>query len=439
MADTKSKSMKPDSNIETDRLLHRFARRRRDGSLSGAERGGADPENTPQERHGESGHLDADELIAYAENALPIATRTRYTGHLSECDSCRKQVTDLVISSGVAVQLEAQATKQTKGHARSWRDSMAAMFAPRVLRYAASVILLAGITTIAIVVWRGGRDARFQTSQSQSENRSLNGNPTGSPPLNNRLEREKQSNAQTPEREGEEGSKQGSVPGEPSKTLKDESENGPVETPKTGQDQGEAKPAAPASVPTGTLSGGQSAPRDEEASANERRQPSLRADAVDKSKASKEVDRGESTGRAARESASRAETDESVSTEGATIAESKAPATATETSVAKKSARRNTESSPAAPSQETASDDRKREAVGAGNAAESRNVSGRQFVRRDGAWVDAAYRSQATTNVKRGSEQYRALVADEPGLRAVANQLGGEVIVVWKGRAYRIN
>jgi hypothetical protein len=41
------------------------------------------------------------------------------------------------------------------------------------------------------------------------------------------------------------------------------------------------------------------------------------------------------------------------------------------------------------------------------------------------------------TNVARGSEQYRALVADEPGLRAIAERLGGEVIVSWKTRAYR--
>jgi hypothetical protein len=40
--------------------------------------------------------------------------------------------------------------------------------------------------------------------------------------------------------------------------------------------------------------------------------------------------------------------------------------------------------------------------------------------------------------VTRGSEQYRALVADEPGIKTIADQLGGEVIVVWKGRAYKI-
>ena len=84
------------------------------------------------------------------------------------------------------------------------------------------------------------------------------------------------------------------------------------------------------------------------------------------------------------------------------------------------------------------SDDRMMREDRASTQEEKRNVSGRQFIRRGGAWVDTAYRSQATTNVRRGSEQYRALVADEPGLRTITHELGGEVIIVWKGRAYRI-
>ena len=38
----------------------------------------------------------------------------------------------------------------------------------------------------------------------------------------------------------------------------------------------------------------------------------------------------------------------------------------------------------------------------------------------------------------RGSEQFRALIADEPVIGTIAKQLDGEVIVVWKGHAYRI-
>jgi hypothetical protein len=72
-------------------------------------------------------------------------------------------------------------------------------------------------------------------------------------------------------------------------------------------------------------------------------------------------------------------------------------------------------------------------------SAETRTVAGRKFRRAGSAWVDTAYKSsQAVTVVKRNSEQYRALIADEPELRRISDALGGEVTVVWKGRAYRI-
>jgi hypothetical protein len=70
---------------------------------------------------------------------------------------------------------------------------------------------------------------------------------------------------------------------------------------------------------------------------------------------------------------------------------------------------------------------------------EVRSVSGKRFRREGNVWVDSSYASsRSTINVTRGSEQFRALVADEPEIRAIANQLNGEVIVVWKGKAYRI-
>jgi hypothetical protein len=74
-----------------------------------------------------------------------------------------------------------------------------------------------------------------------------------------------------------------------------------------------------------------------------------------------------------------------------------------------------------------------------GNSTETRSVGGRRFRRQGNAWIDTSYNSsRSTINVARGSDQYRALSADEPGLRSIAEQLGGEVVVVWKGKAYRI-
>jgi hypothetical protein len=71
--------------------------------------------------------------------------------------------------------------------------------------------------------------------------------------------------------------------------------------------------------------------------------------------------------------------------------------------------------------------------------AETRSVAGRRFRRDRGIWIDTAYdSSRSPFSVTRGSEQYRTLVADEPAIKTIADQLDGEIILVWKGRAYRI-
>jgi septal ring factor EnvC (AmiA/AmiB activator) len=84
-----------------------------------------------------------------------------------------------------------------------------------------------------------------------------------------------------------------------------------------------------------------------------------------------------------------------------------------------------------------AEDSRRRD--GDESSDETRTVAGRKFRRQGGAWIDTSYNAgQPFTTVRRNSEQFRALVADEPELRRIAGALGGEVTVVWKGRAYRI-
>ena len=70
---------------------------------------------------------------------------------------------------------------------------------------------------------------------------------------------------------------------------------------------------------------------------------------------------------------------------------------------------------------------------------ESHAVAGHRFRRERGAWVDVNYKqSMSSTGVRRGTDAYRALVADIPEIGRIAEHLGGEVIVVVKGRAYRI-
>lgn len=64
-----------------------------------------------------------------------------------------------------------------------------------------------------------------------------------------------------------------------------------------------------------------------------------------------------------------------------------------------------------------------------------RSAGGRTFEDRNGVWTDTAYRGQAVTVYKRGSDSYKKL---DSGIRSIADQLGGTVIIVAGSRAYKI-
>ncbi|MEJ7709221.1 MAG: hypothetical protein WKF84_05010 [Pyrinomonadaceae bacterium] len=143
--------------------------------------------------------------------------------------------------------------------------------------------------------------------------------------------------------------------------------------------------------------------------------------------------------------------------EDETVASSESVSVTEETRAAAPSRNRSVaRSSPASPSvspsqREEKQVEKSEESGGAANGAvvakrdvegdassSSQSIAGRTFRRQGAAWIDTAYRhSQSVTTVARGSEQYRALIADEPSLRAIAERLSGEVVVVWKNRVYR--
>lgn len=64
-----------------------------------------------------------------------------------------------------------------------------------------------------------------------------------------------------------------------------------------------------------------------------------------------------------------------------------------------------------------------------------RSIGGKKFTRKDGVWYDTAYNQQKTVNVRRNSGDYKKL---DSGLRLIADNLGGTVVIVWKSSAYRI-
>src|SRR6476620_1510328 len=113
--------MKQESNNAIDLMLRKLGRS--DGrSQENAGNGAA------QSNHA---HLDADELSAYAENALPVTTRARYTEHLADCARCRQIVSQLRQAAGFVVD-DSPKTLPISGI----KAFLASLLSPVVLRYA---------------------------------------------------------------------------------------------------------------------------------------------------------------------------------------------------------------------------------------------------------------------------------------------------------------
>ena len=69
------------------------------------------------------------------------------------------------------------------------------------------------------------------------------------------------------------------------------------------------------------------------------------------------------------------------------------------------------------------------------NAGETRSVGGKTFNNVGGIWFDSAVGKQKQKTVRRGTREYLKLDA---GLRSIADNLGGTVVILWSGKAYRI-
>ena len=499
--------MKADFDRELDRLLRghtKVARRGGDSSASAPSpsasesqtRGnGHDSPATEEAAH--SAHLDGDEMVAYAENALPEVARSRYVAHLADCDRCRKIVTGIALASGVPVERSDEAAATTNAvdkssRATGWREWLAALFAPRTLRYAAPVLALSLIGVVAFVAIRQQSGAPLMSRQNETSQPFPS---TATQPAESQPEARTTTTTATTGTTDADGSLNTSATRSETGTMEraPEAKNGEA----ANAGGGLIQPGAPAAPPPASLAGGVSAtttaaadtvappppsastlgpleqraasevakkeaPQNEPVAASPRPAPSAYVLSDDGSSKDKDdvtrtysgaantfnMNRSGSagvkgTGGGGEAEQSRAQSrqsdelriqseDDRRRDEERGARKSTAPAVrSAQEPAARRRARQSESSSDAAgEAKET-----KREAK-----PETRSVAGRKFLRQSGgAWIDTAYRSsQSVTNVSRGSEQFRALIADEPDIARISRELGGEVILVWKGRAYRI-
>jgi hypothetical protein len=388
--------MKRVTNNEIDLLLRKLS------GLDSANNVADQPHTLDEE------HLDADELNSYAENALPAAARAHYAEHLADCSRCRGIVIDLSRAAGSVVLAE---TRESSG----FKKYLAALFSPLVLRYAVSALSLVLIAAIGLIVFRQRTAddflATMNTRPAATEAQKDAADHTSSQPQSGSLART-ESEAVKNNKAGETPSQTKSVPGRGDTSAssaddaRKESKQSETDAPVAAAPQQYAPEPAPPAVPKSAIF------------ANQRQQD---LEVAEKKKVTAVAEQPPAPKDMAKPQAK-----EEVRNTDEIAASRSGPAKAPGSSVGEA----------VTLARERSGRDAQRSDKG---DAEIRSILGRRFRREGGIWIDTAYESsRSTVNVTRGSEQFRALVADEPGIRTIAEQLDGEIIVVWKKRAYRI-
>lgn len=459
--------MKQEYDKEIDSLLRRGARLAAAGPRRAASAGAPFA----------SSHLDADELSAFAENALPAAARLAAASHLADCDECRGTVVRLSSAADAAGEIEkreAATTPLVPVEVPWWKTLLGVAFAPHVLRYAAPVLVLGLVGVVSFIALRTRQGSVPATVYQTEEARDAGAAPgggvgTGTAGTTATTDAGANANTATASDAPPSGVPGGVLgPVSPAKPEEQSPVNQPVTTSAADRDAtlADAAAAGTAAKKAGPVAAGEATRASAaELSANTVAAPAPAPPAL-KSTAGTEVVEQPKGARGAE--AARRETEENydyaarAQQEQSRAAQSRNRQGEVQTpdggSPRNESRAMNNRGGnlggaslpsasraerPAASRRGRAEENKARDSAAEDDETvrvdATRGVGGRRFRREGGAWVDVNYRpSMSMTAVRRGTEGYRALVADIPELGKIAEQLGGEVIAVVKGRAYRI-
>lgn len=439
--------MKEGFDREIDSLLRRRARGTAESRLWGD---GAGDGST-------GAHLDADELGAFAEGALPAPARLAAASHLADCDRCRGVVVGLARAAGAGAEVKQHAVGATvaAGHASTpaWRALFASLFAPRVMRFAVPVLALSLVGVVSYVALRSKGGARLEAARNVQVQTAAPRPQQGAPVT----EAAADSNTNTD-----------GLIGQNAEAAPDE-ERAPRVPPAPYGGHGSAEVAQPVVADTARADAPSEAPPPPPpAAAPATEGPTELSKTALKPVTGEEADNKEKAENRDKSARASEPMDElavnEVTVQQRRAAQSRVNQVQMPDGGDARNQRRaadnnasNVYNSGAAPPRESedARGGSRPEAVGRAravrkpekkdddesgrDAGDTRAAAGHRFRREGNAWVDVNYRpSMRSTGVRRGTEAFRALVADVPEVGRVAEAIGGEVIVVVGGHAYRI-
>lgn len=374
-------------------------------------------------------HLDADELNAFAEGALPAAARSRYVSHLADCDDCRRSVSQLAGASGV---LEPARAPASESASESWWKRIGALLSPSALRYAAFVAVLVAVVGIGFGVWQkshrtsneiapNDQAGKADTHASQPQPVAGSVAPTQSPAIAKAMVQSTPT-AISDQKQPESNKDVAPPPPKPADAVA-QNETVPVTT--NGQADPRSNNAAAPSYapPPPTVESERSDARSREQNAG--LYGPRRGESNEKYKTMDDRSRSGDVAKERDDDRARINADQPAAKEE----------TKTETAGRKRS-----ESRPASLAGRDAGETRqeapKSDKAGPPAEADTRSVGGRKFTRQGNAWIDTRLKSSMSIKtISRGSEDFEKL---DSGLRSISQQFNGPVVVVWKGKAYRI-
>jgi hypothetical protein len=360
-------------------------------------------------------HLDADELAAFAENALPSSTRQMYVMHLADCDRCRKMLSGFVATAPEKAAAAAAFAAAPEAAIKATLPWYQRIFKVPNLAYgmAGLVVLFGGV--IGLLVYqkqmadRNSDVSQVSASQPaaapQISTDSREQIPTANSSANTNAMTSTSSPIGNVATGGVEiGSSNSSIASAPADEKKMTLDGVSVNEPTVAA----AKPAA---QPATTGSTAESV--DVTSADKARREDEKNKD--DLAKTENKVLKEEEQRNRSADSLNQMR-DMSPNTASAKRAEGPRQ-------VQSQTNQRQIENLPAA-GRNTAS-----------LLSSIRTAGGKKFELRDGIWYDTSYTGQGKKDVKRGTEKYIRLDA---GLRNIADQIDGTVVIVWNGQAYRI-
>ncbi len=390
-----------------------------DGLLRQATRIGETQKNTDFEAH-----LDADEIVIFAENALPEKAKPRFIKHLADCDRCRT-----ILSNTITLNSEAEEKAASLPVGAGAKEALSVVAVPWYKKLFATQNLAYGLGALALVFAGMLGFLALQNSMTRnSEMAKAEGDTPSSANVATAADRQGEdlrgdlSNSNTAATVEDSDAAPGASPSESNLAGNETDKDGnPLRGPRTRDrvdNNSDLKDA-----PDSQLKGNRQK-RDDDGLVKQ--EAEMQVDEVAEEKAGKEQDSPSANkpsmvakNKVARKAPPPPKTTP-VTSAGSTVGRAQKKAK----EGAKLSSERRERPEPAADvSDDFASSSKKR-------------IAGKTFTRKNRVWYDSQYKGQKTTNVKRKTDGYRKL---DSGLRTITDKLSGTVVVVWKTKAYRID